>query len=176
MGKPTYPFVPKSNRYLIPGQFWAIPLSNGMFAAGRVVEIDPRNRTCFLVGLMDWVGPNPPTSEDLAGRRTLTQGEAHYVTILDTGGEILGHRPLELDGIEPDLMLAQAGWPGAWVKKGLTVLRLATREEWATLPVCLGWGRVSIRVKAERVFVEGRPLVTGSKTDLAARLQRRPLH
>ena len=171
MGKVTYPFVPKSNRLLIPGQFWGIQLSSGAFAAGRVILVNPEDRSTFLAGLMDWVGPHPPTSEDLTGRKTLTQGKASYLTIVDTGPAILGHRPLDADGLEPDHMLSQEGWPGAWVVKGYEWVRPATREEWATLPVSSGWGRVVIKVAAERVFVEGKPLPYDRRIDLRA-----PLH
>jgi hypothetical protein len=34
---PSYPFTPKWNRYLLPGQFWAVPLSDGRFGCGRVM-------------------------------------------------------------------------------------------------------------------------------------------
>ncbi len=47
-----YPFVPKSNRSLIPGQFWAIPLNNGKFACGRVIEVHPFETKMFLAGLV----------------------------------------------------------------------------------------------------------------------------
>ncbi|EKO87041.1 hypothetical protein LEP1GSC020_0876 [Leptospira interrogans serovar Grippotyphosa str. 2006006986] len=45
-----YPFVPKSNRSLIPGQFWAIPLNNGKFACGRVIAVHPFETKMFLAG------------------------------------------------------------------------------------------------------------------------------
>lgn len=154
---PTYPFVPKSNRRLSPGQFWGIQLSNGCFAAGRVIQVNPKDRSSFLVGLMDWMGPNPPTSDDLAGRRTLDQGSAGYLTIVDTGPAILGERPLELDGIEPDLMLSQGGWPGAWITRGFDWVRPATELEWASLPVHGGWGLQVVRVLAEKYLVRREP-------------------
>ena len=68
---PTYPFVPKTNAQLVPGQFWSIPLSDGRFACGRVIAIDRRarygSRTMFLAGLLDRVGESPPTSDSIAG-------------------------------------------------------------------------------------------------------------
>ena len=99
---PDYPFTPKSNRYLRPGQFWAIPLSDGRFACGRVMAVPafgPTDRTGVVVGLMDWVGEKPPTSDDLAGRSVLVQAKTSFEAISRTGGEILGLRPLELDGL-----------------------------------------------------------------------------
>jgi hypothetical protein len=32
---PEYPFEPKSNAYLLPGQFWGVPLSDRGWACGR---------------------------------------------------------------------------------------------------------------------------------------------
>lgn len=103
-GPVAYPFVPRSNRSLRPGQFWAIPLSNGRFACGRVLAVPafgPKDRVGVVVGLMDWTGPQPPTGEDLAGRAVLAQASSRFETISNTGGEILGERPLRLDRIVP---------------------------------------------------------------------------
>lgn len=100
----TYPFVPKSNRYLEPGQFFAIKLADGRYAAGRVMAVPafgPRDRTGVVVGLMDWVGGAPPVSEDLARRPILAQAKSRFDTISRNGGEVLGLRPLELDGLVP---------------------------------------------------------------------------
>ncbi|MED4229245.1 Imm26 family immunity protein [Neobacillus cucumis] len=55
MRKVSYPFLPKSNTYLIPGQFWAIPLKSNKFACGRVIEVSKEDKRGFLAGLMDWV-------------------------------------------------------------------------------------------------------------------------
>lgn len=98
--EPTYPFVPKSNRRLRPGQFWSIPISDGRFAAGRVMAVPAfgdNDRTGVVVGLMDWVGQDPPTEQDIAGRPVIIQAKARYDTISKTGGEVLGLRALELD-------------------------------------------------------------------------------
>jgi hypothetical protein len=97
-----YPFRPRSNRWLEPGQFWAVPMDGGRFACGRVMRVpaDFSPRVSFDAGLMDWVGSEPPTAHDLAGRAVLLQGGAHIKAITETGGEILGLRPLELDGLE----------------------------------------------------------------------------
>src|SRR5262249_54514942 len=105
---PVYPFTPKSITPLLPGQFWAIPPHNGRFACGRVLQINRQpdryalNTTrSFLAGLMSWTGDTEPTGETIAGAHLLDQGQAHIKTIITTGGQILGHRPLELDNIQP---------------------------------------------------------------------------
>jgi hypothetical protein len=98
-----YPFIPKSNAYLEPGQFRAIPLSDGRFACGRVLAIDREpeygRRTMFVAGLLDWVGEEPSTAESLASAPQLDAGHAHIETIRSGDGTILGQRDLELDGL-----------------------------------------------------------------------------
>jgi hypothetical protein len=100
--EPGHPFTPKSNRYLRPGQFWAIPLSDGRFAAGRVMAVPafgPKDRIHFVAGLLDWSGDHLPKADDLAGRPVLEQAKTRFEAISRTGGEILGERPLELDAL-----------------------------------------------------------------------------
>ena len=66
-----YPFVPKTNAKLLPGQFWSIPLSDGRFGCGRVLTATPEAgygaRTWFTGAVLDWVGDAPPTAESIAG-------------------------------------------------------------------------------------------------------------
>lgn len=104
---PGYPFEPKSNAYLEAGQYWAVPLSDGRFACGRVLdlprpedEMSARSRA-FLAGLMDWVAVSPPDSEAIAGSSVLRQGWAHVLTIQKTGRVVLGLLNLDEDGITP---------------------------------------------------------------------------
>jgi hypothetical protein len=99
---PSYPFTPKSNRHLAPGQFWAIPLSDGRFGCGRVMAVPgfgPTDRIGFFAGLMDWVRSDPPTYDSLAGVHVAAQAKTGFEAIANTGGSILGLRPLELDGL-----------------------------------------------------------------------------
>lgn len=131
--KVEYPFKPKTNRFLLPGQFWAIPLSSGRYACGRVVELMLKgkigSRSSFLAGLMEWVGENPPVAKDLI---VVEQGSVHIKTIHKTGidGMILGHRPLELDGIEADYFRSQEAFGGCTLMKGFKELQPITKEEW----------------------------------------------
>ena len=164
--RPRYPFVPKSSSYLEPGQFWAIPLSNGAFAAGRVLQLFPKGHLMaprgFYGGLMDWSGAAPPSSDDLAGRRILREGDMHVKVVQQTGGEILGCRPLELDDIEPGLFLDQApDSPNCKVQRGITVLGSATPEQRATLQTHSTWGLRVIVLLAERFFVRGEATHAG---------------
>src|SRR5438132_1023067 len=126
-----YPFTPKSNASLEPGQFWSIPLSDGRFACGRVVRIDRElsfgRRTLFVAGVLDWIGSAEPTSESIAGARLLDVGYAHVRAITDDGGAVLGLRPLESDSLE---------------------VPTSIRSHWSpSFP----------RLRAERRFIEGDP-------------------
>ena len=102
-----YPFVPRSNVHLEPGQLWSVPLRDGRFGCGRVLAIDRSaaygGRTLFTGALHDWVGTDAPTSAAIAGSPVIAVGRAHVRVIADGGGEVLGMRPLGVDGIEvPD--------------------------------------------------------------------------
>ncbi len=121
-----YPFVPKSNAYLRPGHFWQIPLSNGWFACGRVLQIDHNlrygSRTTILAGLIDWSGDSLPTSIAIAGCKLLEQGEVHIKSISWNNGQILGYRPLEEDGIEPMNALSHTLMYSSWGLQFIKVL------------------------------------------------------
>jgi hypothetical protein len=126
-----FPFTPKSNAHLEPGQFWSIPLSDGRFACGRVLRVDREReygrRTMFIAGLLDWVGDEPPTSETIAGAPLLDAGHARFDLVTYRKGTILGLRPLELDALE------------------------------APSPLHSHWGTTFAATRAERRFVAGDP-------------------
>jgi hypothetical protein len=116
----NYPFTPKSNAHLKPGQFWPVPLSDGRFGCGRVLgtEREPGYgaRTWFLGGLLDWVGVEPPTAESIAGAGLLEFGHAH-VDAISENGPILGERPPEADNLTvpaPDTVMSY--WGGGYPK------------------------------------------------------------
>ncbi|GAB2942827.1 immunity 26/phosphotriesterase HocA family protein [Hymenobacter coalescens] len=135
---PAYPFLPKSNRFLLPGQFWAIPLSSGRFACGRVLDVPPAEEKSlreFYAGLMDWVGDAPPTHESIAGSRIIEQGLAHIKTITSRNALILGCRPFELDSLELPFTVECSCWsPGTVVMQGYRAVRYSRREEHPGLP------------------------------------------
>ena len=154
---PKYPFVPKSTAYLLPGQFWSIPLRDGRFACGRVLELryqdGKKDRRCFLAGLMDWVGPEEPKGCDIAGSEILDHGQVHVKTISENLGQILGCRPLETDELVVPLSLTEsASSPGCRVCRGYEIFDIATREERAALPTFSGWGYAVIVMLAEHHF------------------------
>jgi hypothetical protein len=154
----TFPFVPKSRTWLQPGHFWGVPLSDGRFACGRVLQTTgeelPNTRT-FLGGLHDWVGEHPPTSDAIGHRALLEVGVMHIKAITETGGEVLGVRPLDADELVPPLLLSAHGGQDARVLRGAQWLRLARRDEWGKYPILGVWGYSVIRQLAERRFVRG---------------------
>jgi hypothetical protein len=121
---PPYPFAPKSNRWLAPGQFWSVPLPDGRYACGRVMaaSADFAERTAFVAGLMDWSGEAPPHAAEIAGCGVIEQGGAHIRVIHETGGLILGCRALEEDG------LVAAEDPPTW---GPDVLRILAEQHFS---------------------------------------------
>ncbi len=157
-----YPFIPKSTAYMQEGQFWDIPLSNGQFACGRVVQFNLRNgrrdSRLFLAGLLDWCGDEPPTATTIARCQILEQGGAHIRTIEWNHGAIRGWRSLDADGIEPLFKLSQMVMnKDCMLQRGFEVLRPATLHEQKTLYVHSVWGHAVIQGLAEAYFVRKQP-------------------
>ena len=150
----SYPFRPKSTSFLEPGQFWAVPLGGGGFGCGRVLQLGGSEigtkRTAFFGGLQDWIGDAPPTSESIAGTRVVRFGIMHLKAITEVGGEILGVRPLALDGIVlPDQHSAYS--LGAKVLVGADAIRVAREDEWGTSRVLQYWSYGYIEQLAEEL-------------------------
>ena len=153
MKERTFPHVPKSSKSLEAGDYWSIPLDGGRFACGRVVGPDRLGESCgrgnstrgFLAGLLDWISDTPPTSAAIAGAQTLIQGGAHIKTILGTGGSIIGNRPLEIDGIQPQLSIEYPINTYAAVFRGLEMIRVASEEDVRTLPKLSTFGFMFMR-------------------------------
>ena len=162
---PDYPFEPKSNAYLVHGQFWGVPLSDGRWACGRVLAVKtkadayfPGNSRMFLAALMGWHGDEPPAAEAIADRQVLAQGWAHVKSIRLNGQLILGCRDLELDGIRGLREVTHRAGGTVMLYEGAIALRPATAEEANAMPVLSTWGFNVISVLAERLFVKRLPL------------------
>ena len=155
----TYPFVPKSAAWLSPGEFWALPLSDGTYGCGRVIQVPPkevrRNSMHFLGALLDWHSAEKPTSEAIAGCQCLKQSDMHIRAVTRVGGEILGIRELELDGIKPWLFRGAEFWRNSTVKNGLIPVRPQQPED-DVLPVLVTSGMNVLRSLAEERYVEKR--------------------
>lgn len=171
----SYPFVPRSNSSLRPGQFWGLRLSDGRYACGRVLAVPRKDseslapRVIFLGGLQDWVGADLPTSDSIAGTSVLEQGFVHVKAIQEHGGAIQGHRPLELDGIRPfaaaprvppgweewsEMQRAQYSRFSATLLTGYDFSSLPERERWQRMTGIGLWGYGVLEVLAEAQFVK----------------------
>ena len=159
MPAPSYPFEPRSTAYLRPGQFWGIPLSDGRWACGRVLALPssagdrgPGDTRRFLAALMDWVGDDAPTADALAGCGLVDQGWAHVRTIQRTGRLVLGERDLALDAVRGLRTVTHRKGGTVLLMEGGTVVRPATPQEAATMPLESSWGYGVIGALAERRF------------------------
>src|SRR5690348_10862189 len=107
-----YPFTPKSTAQLSPGQFWAVPLGDGRFACGRVLQLGgseiPTKSRGFFGGLHSWVGTQEPDADSIAAARFLDFGVMHIRAITELGGRVLGEAPL-LNFQMPKLLSAMGG-------------------------------------------------------------------
>ena len=171
---PDYPFEPRSNAYLVAGQFWGVPLSDGRWACGRVLAVKaqadgyfPGNSCMFLAGLMGWHGDDLPAAEVIAGGQVFAQGWAHVKSIRLNGQRILGCRDLGLDGIRGLREVTHRRGGTVMLYEGAVPLRPATAEEAAAMPVLSTWGLTVISVLAERLFVKHLPLA-GQETSIPA--------
>jgi hypothetical protein len=155
----AYPFRPKSTASLRVGQFWAVPFASGSFGCGRVLQLNgaqlPSKSRAFFGGLHNWRGSEPPTAEAIAGSRLLAFGVMHIRAIAQTGGDVLGERALESDGLELPLLLSSQGGEGTLVLRGAEPLREARKEEWGTLPVLGFWGYDFIQQLAQQHLHRG---------------------
>lgn len=138
----TYPFAPKSTSNLVPGQFWAIPLKDGSYGCGRVIDLLTKrssgSQVTFLAGILDWHSRKLPTAENIAGAKCLDQAKVHILTILRSGGCVLGQRDLELDGIEPWVFKEAHFHPNSWILRGLKRIRRQTPADF-DLPLLGAW-------------------------------------
>lgn len=107
----------------------------------------------FLAAVLDWHASVPPTVDTIAGARCLDQGQAHLKVITESGGVVLGHRPLELDNIEPWEFRGAMFHANSFVHKGLTPLRPQQPID-MRLPILSTWGfRVPAGI-AEAQFIK----------------------
>jgi hypothetical protein len=66
-----------------------------------VPAFGPKDRVHFVAGLAGWIGEEPPTEASIAGAPVLLQAKVHIEAIANTGGSVLGIRPLEPDRLVP---------------------------------------------------------------------------
>jgi hypothetical protein len=163
----AYPFMPKSTTHLLPGHIWGIPLSDGRSACGVVVAVPTAedaphraiNSRTFAAGLLDWVGDELPTPTAVDRSPLLNWGYGHIKMIGENGGTILGRRSSvrDRDGDLSGVSHRMGGTVDLY--RDGRMVRVATADEARDLPIIGMWGFRYIVAMAERVFVDGKPVV-----------------
>jgi hypothetical protein len=153
---PLIPFTPRSALSLMPGMFWAVPLRDGSYSCGLVIQT-PRqavgtSRVLFLAGLLDWHSSELPNSAAIQNAKCIAQGTAHIKCITETGGQILGLRSLELERIEPWEFRGAKHWKNSFIHNGLIPVRPQTADD-QSLPVLGTWGFGYVTQLASRRFL-----------------------
>ena len=119
-------------------------MCDGRFACGRVLQLrgeeNPTPSRAFFGGLHTWVGTDLPSVDAEMGEKFIQIGLMHIRSIIESGGSILGERPLERDGIQMPMFLPACGGEGTMLLSGATHLRPALRREWGTMPILGLWG------------------------------------
>lgn len=71
----------------------------------------------------------------------------HVLSITQTGGAVLGHRALELDGVKPWVFIH-----GNVIQQGFTPVRSWRRSDAGVLPTLSWWGYDVIAILARKHF------------------------
>jgi hypothetical protein len=77
----------------------------------------------------------------------------HVKAITQTGGMVLGLRPLEVDELISPLLLSAQGGRGTRLMRGAQHLRIAKPADLGSYPVLGFWGYDFIRQLAEELLV-----------------------
>lgn len=144
MAERSFPFVPRRSNELLAGDLWSIPLSDGRFACGRVLGHAEPSTTgatvSFIGGLHDWVADQPPNGQSISGAAIRNVGRVHVAAIAAGGGAVVGHRDLNLDGLECPSTVSNY------------------------------WGDGYAKARAEHIFVKGDPPPQSERRDVSSPL------
>lgn len=153
-----YPFIPKSNRYLTPGQFWPIQLSNGHFGCGIVLDVPDRNKhdkRMFYAGLLNWTSIKRPTETDLENSTLiiLGHGKANIKTIISQTECIIGVIDIVKNGLFLNQVVDSAQYsPSSMVLRGFQTLGKATLQDHEQLATISTWGYNFINILADKLL------------------------
>jgi len=117
--------------------------------AGRQFPFVPKSALALRPG--DFAS-SPPTGDSIAHTGTIEQGVMHIRAITRTGGEVLGHRSLELDGLQPATFV-----DGNSIQQGFTKLRAWRPQDTARFPALSYWRYDVINTLAHKHFLGQRP-------------------
>jgi len=119
-----FPFQAERVQDLEEGDFWALLMPDGRFAALQVTHLKRsgrHSRTKFVVGIVDWRGDALPTVGDINRRRILAQGYWGQDHLDNAGIVVLGNEPHTelLPGLAANFETGRGDalpteiWPGA---------------------------------------------------------------
>lgn len=69
--RPAFPFTPKSATALAVGDLVGVEGADGRWGCLQITDLEPRKRSFFWAGVLDWSGTSPPNSESTDGCPTL---------------------------------------------------------------------------------------------------------
>lgn len=84
----TFPFSPRSATGLEVGDLIAVPREDGRWGCLQVTDLTRRgtgSRTTLVVGVLPWVGEQPPTSQEVSGV-SVTEQALTGIEIFTQGG------------------------------------------------------------------------------------------
>ena len=154
----TYPFIPKSNKKIRPGDYWITQLSNKSFAVGIVIDVPPEdlklNRE-IIVGLLNWNESFVPKTKNLVNLEILDQGHAHIKTISEFSNGISGNISFEKANIEPKILIDSYGAnnPEWSLMKGYQVIRTYKKSDREKYDIAGFWSYDYLNEIAENIFV-----------------------
>jgi Immunity protein 26 len=89
-----YPYLPKSAKTLIVGDFFALPLSNHMYGCAQVLEVIEKgvaSSSLFAFGVLNCHSSFLPSEDNLKGKTLLASGITHINAVTKNNFEILGN-------------------------------------------------------------------------------------
>ncbi|WP_443969602.1 Imm26 family immunity protein [Sphingobium sp. CR28] len=147
----SYPYIPRSTAKLQPGDFWSIPLSDGSYSCGLVLQLAPKDeagsRVTFCGALLNWHGEVRPSTPSLGAPSIVAQGIMHIMAITKTGGEIEGNLEAER---RPRALLWHDG--GRRISEGYNYVRPWSVADREVVPAMEFWSWSIISRRAETHF------------------------
>ena len=154
-----YPIYPKSNKFLKPGDYWLVKLSDNSYTIGLVIDIPPSDLRLtreIYIGLLDWNEKHIPDINEIQGIEIIEQGHAHIKTINEIGQGIIGNIDLNNANIKIKETIGSYGANASnfHIMKGYQIIRDFEIEDRQNYPSSGYWGYDYIKTIAEKVFVE----------------------
>ena len=93
MARRSFPFSPATATALRVGDVIPVPGPGGTWACLQVLELEPRRRKSFVVGLLPWRGFRPPAAGDVDGLVPMTRALTRIEIFTEAGLQVTGNVP-----------------------------------------------------------------------------------